>query len=159
MNIFNLLISGISNVVSPYATALKIAGIAVIVAVIGGGLWYVSELKSNLVTSEMNNATLTQSIKTQKKVIAQQTADYKMIRNAQSILQRVSQNQRKKIKKLNDSFKIRANGTSRDFGAIARAKPLLIEHIINKATKETFKCAELIMTNNEVNNVCTKLIK
>jgi len=143
-------------------TTIKLAAVAAIVTVLGFGTYYVSGLRADLALSEANNAKLTQSVLTQKKVIQRVQENFADIRIAQGELNIISEKQRQTIKELNTRFSIRANGTSRDFGDIARAKPGLINKIINRATKKVQRCNELAtgsqLKQGETNNECKTLI-
>jgi len=143
-------------------TTIKLAAVAAIVLVLGFGTYYVSGLRADLAVSEANNAKLTQSILTQKKLIRRIQENFADIRIAQDELNIISEKQRQTIKELNTRFDVRANGTSRDFGDIARAKPGLINKIINRATKNVQRCNELAtgapLLKGESNNECKTLI-
>ena len=59
--------------------SIKIAMVLIMLAGAGGGVMYVKTLKSDLATSEANNAKLLDSVANQKAVIAQQANDFKAI--------------------------------------------------------------------------------
>ena len=126
-----------------FIKTVKFAAVALLVIAIVSGLWYVSNLKANLAISEMNNTKLKDSIKTQKKTTEKLRNDIAQIRILNAELDALNYKQEKEIKKLNNKFNIKASGQSRDFGAISRARPGLINKIINTATKNVNRCFEL----------------
>jgi len=125
-------------------TAIKYASIAVIVLVLAFGVYTVTGLRADLVSAQSSNELLKQSIEKQKLNIKELNSAIIFIKRSNVRLQKLTIKQDKRIKKLNNTFTIRANGTSRDFGAITRAKPYLINKLINKATIEVQRCFELL---------------
>lgn len=134
---------------------VKLFIIGAIVLVLCAGLWWVANLKADLATSEANNAKLTDSINKQQDVIDRAYKDIEEIRSINSSLQTESERQQAELKALNDKFAVNAKGEKRDFGAIAKEKPKVIEKLINRGTKNVVRCLELAsgaeLTESEIN--------
>lgn len=109
----------------------------VLVAVVGGGLWYVTNLKADLATSEANNRQLVEATREQMMLIEQMKQDVVSIQKANADLQAQTERQRRDVETLNSKF------SKRDFGALAAEKPEVIERLINRGTKNALRCAEL----------------
>ena len=66
------------------------------------------------------------------------------------------------VDRLNTVFRVSARGKSRDFGDITRAKPALVNKIVNRASNNVNRCFELAMgatlEDGETNNECKNLI-
>jgi len=143
-------------------SSLKIAAVILLVIGLGSGYWYVQNLRTNLATSETNNIKLTQAVQTQQHTLKKMQQDFIDIRVKNAELNMLSEKLQKSINKLNDKFNIKANGLSRDFGAISRAKPGLINKIVNRATVNVNRCLELatgaVPQKGEKNNECKDLI-
>jgi hypothetical protein len=146
-----------------YIATIKLALVIVALLAAGGGYWYVTNLQANLVTSEANNVILKTANATQKVTIMKMVTDITDVKIINAELSQVVETQDKEIKELHDKFNVRANGTSRDFGAITRVKPGLIKKIVNRATKNVNRCFELAtgapILPGEKNNECKELIR
>jgi len=114
------------------------------------GLWYISNVKAQLATSEANNVTLKNTIETQYSTIESLRVD--VIRGAElrKELINVSRKQDIKIRKLRKKF------SSHNMNKIALRKPLLLEKLINKAVVKVNKCFEIITAGD--NRDCEKSI-
>jgi len=123
---------------------VKIVAILIIVLVVAGGFWHISNLKANLAISEANNAKLEESIRMQKELVEQMQQDIEQIQHINKDLQDVNIKNRQQIQELTDKFSVNAKGEKRDFGAIASAKPKLIEKLVNRGTKNVVRCLELL---------------
>lgn len=136
------------------------AVVALILFVIG--MWWVSNLKADLAISEQNNKVLTQSVEDQKAVILQKETDIKQIQSINETLVDQKEFLQKEVENLNEKFKVSANGQSRDFGAITRAKPAIINKIIDKASEKVNRCFELAtgakLNEGEKNDECKELV-
>lgn len=130
--------------------------------VIGGLTWYVNSLKSDLEISIKNTAKLEKSVEEQKKVIKQQKADYEEIKKLNTTLDATAKKLIQESVELHKKFNIKANGLSRDFGDITRAKPKLVNKLVNRATKNVNRCFELAtgapLEEGEKNNECETLV-
>jgi predicted nuclease with TOPRIM domain len=125
------------------SSVIKIVAILVIVFVVAGGLYYITNLKANLAVSEMNNKTLKDGIEQQQQLIEQMQKDVAQIQAINSELTEVAEKQRQEVQDLSNRFNVNARGESRDFGALAAAKPAVIERAINRGTKNALRCLEI----------------
>lgn len=122
---------------------IKIIATLVIVLVVAGGLWYVTGLRADLAVSEMNNKTLEDGIKDQQRLIEQMQKDVTQIQEINASLAIEADRQRKEMRDLVDRFNVNARGETRDFGAIAAARPSAVERLINRGTASAMRCLEL----------------
>jgi len=111
--------------------------IAVVVAMIAGGLWYVTNLKADLAISEANNKQLVEATREQMMLIEQMKQDVAAIQQANAELQAQTEKQRRDVETLNSKF------SKRDFGALAAEKPDVVQKLVNRGTKNALRCMEL----------------
>jgi SMC interacting uncharacterized protein involved in chromosome segregation len=148
------------------SSTIKIVAILVIVLVFAGGFYYISNLQANLAIAEMNNQKLEEGIKAQQELMVQMQNDIKQIQNINSELQDLAEKQKEEIKAVSDKFNVNAKGEARDFGALAAAKPKVIERAVNRGTRNALRCLELASgakhteqelnarTTSEINREC-----
>ena len=150
-------------------TGAKIFAVLAILTILGSGFTYVMSLRSDLAISESNNVTLQNSVSDLKVSILKQEKkakeDRKNILEIQQINMSISttnNEMQKEMQKLHRRFDIKANGQSRDFGKIARAKPGLINNIINEATVRSNRCFAIVagakIEEGEKNVECQDII-
>jgi len=149
--------------------AIKVVATLAIVVIVAGGLWYVTGLRADLAVSEMNNKTLKDGIEQQQRLIEQMQRDVAQIQEINSSLAQEADRQRAEVRDLVDRFNVNARGESRDFGAIAAARPGVVERLVNRGTANAMRClaiasgaphtaAELAAkTSSEVNRECPSL--
>jgi len=125
-----------------FSTA-KLAIVGGIFFTLVGAFWYVSGLQSDLATSQENVRTLQDSVQEQVELIDQMQQDQKDIMAARDEMREMVNRQREEIDSLRSQFSESANGSERDFGKIALAKPSLVENIINKGSAGAIRCMEL----------------
>ena len=107
--------------------AVKMIAILIIVLILAGGLWHVSNLKANLAISKANSAKLEEGIKEQQYLVDKMQEDVAMIQGINKQLQDENVENLKEIKKLTDKFNVKANGDKRDFGSLVyRGVPHLV---------------------------------
>lgn len=144
------------------ASIKLIAGILLLSAVTGIGV-YVSNLKSDLDIAVADNKTLISAHEKQNKLIDSIKLNLKAVQTYNRELDRIKHLQQTRIKKLNERFTIKANGLSRNFASIARAKPKIVNKLVNKATENVNRCLELStgaeLLKNETNKECPELIE
>ena len=120
---------------------LKIVGVIGIVLIIGFGYY---QYKSNIKLQAQNYNLQATVVETQARL---DTVNLQAEKIA-GINQEMVKHERRLSKALFDlSHKFNKNG--RDFEMLARRKPGLIAPIINRATRETFDCIELITLGEE----------
>ena len=116
--------------------------------------WYVSGLRADLERSQQNVRTLEDSVQQQVQLIDQMQADQQAIMDSRREIQELIDDQRETIDNLRSRFNESANGSERDFGELALAKPGLVENIINKASATAIRCMEIAsgseMTQEEI---------
>jgi hypothetical protein len=150
--------------------SIKIAMVLVMLAGAGGGVLYVKTLKSDLATSEANNAKLLDSVSEQQIVIEQQKKDFTAILAANKELEDKNRVLRTEFKNLDERFnKINGQGEVRDIGKLAIERDRAVERIINSASKKAMRCVEIAMgaeltekernatKKSEINSECPSL--
>ena len=150
--------------------SFKIAMIVIMLAGAGGGVMYVKTLKSDLATSEANNAKLVESVAGQKAVIEQQQKDFTAILAANRELEDKNRVLTTELKNLDERFnKINGKGEVRDIGKLAIEKDRAVERVINNASKKAMRCVEIAMgaeltekernatKKSEINSECPSL--
>ena len=130
-------------------SSLKIGLVLVMMAGAGGGYLYVQKLQKDNATLKSNQIKLESAVEDQKNVIESQAADFKKIRNTIDKLE----TENAKLKKDKDSLAKRLG--KHDIGNLAENKPGLVERIINGASKNATRCAEIAsgspLTEEELN--------
>lgn len=124
---------------------------------------YISYLKSEISTLEENNSILYSSVQEQQKVIERQIDDIRAIQIAKENQLSIIKKQQLEISELDSKFSVTAQGESRDLGKITRAKPVLIEKIVNSASRDAMRCFEIAtgdaLMNDDGNRECPNLIE
>ena len=130
-------------------SSLKIGLVLVMMAGAGGGYLYVQKLQKDNATLKSNQIKLKSAVEDQKNVIESQAADFKKIRGTLDKLE----TENAKLKKDKDSLAKRLG--KHDIGNLAENKPGLVERIINGASKNATRCAEIAsgspLTEEELN--------
>ena len=141
---------------------LKYAAIILVVTSVIGGVTYTLKLQSDLATAKSNNEKLLQSVQKQHQQIIKQAAEVAEIQSVNAELNIARDELQADVDRLNTIFRISARGKSRDFGDISRARPELINKIVNRASNNVNRCFELAMgatlEEGEKNNECENLI-
>lgn len=142
---------------------IKTIAVLIIVTIILGSLWYISNLKANLAVSEMNNQTLQDSIKEQHALIEKMQKDIEDIQKINKEINKFNEELRKDTENLAKKF------STKDLGVIAAEKPNVVERLINRGTENAMRCLELASgaplteeekkkTPSEANRECPNLI-
>ena len=124
-------------------SVVKVLSYLGIVIIIAGGLWYVTNLKAELATSESNNKILEESLSDQNEVIEQMKVDIAMIKEINQEVNDELKRQREEVKNIVDKFNVNAKGESRDIGKIAARNPRAMERLINRGTRNALRCLEI----------------
>lgn len=141
--------------------------ILVIVLVVAGGLWYVSNLQANLAVSEENSKKLMESLELQQQAIEQIKEEQAAIAKINNELNDTVKAQKKDMESLSNRFTTSANGESRNFGELAAEKPAAVQKSINRGTKSALRCIEIASgaelreserNGTEINKECPNLI-
>lgn len=126
--------------------------------------WYITNIKADLVTSEMNNKALQDGIKEQQALMQQMQADIESIKKINEELN----TQKTKLEK--DKNDLTSKFDKRDFGKFAAEKPELVQNLINRGTDNALRCLELASgaplndkeksakTPKEANRECPSLV-
>ena len=116
----------------------------ILMVVAGGGAWYYKSTQATIMELTSYNATLTANVDkleevNQKNVdtIAQMQANFERQREQYDQLQ-ASFNE---IRSQNNQLRDRLG--KHDIGALAEAKPALVQRVINNASAKAFRCFEL----------------
>lgn len=143
-------------------TSIKLIAIIVILAMFGGAFWYISGLRASLATSEQNTKLLSDAVQQQQAVLEQVQEEQAAIQKANQELSTLVQTQMKDVNALRDKFSTSADGSSRDFGKLAIAKPSAIERAINKGSLNAMRCMEIAsgspVLKDETNAECPSLV-
>lgn len=118
--------------------AILVLGVACLI-----GANHLMNLKADLAVAEANTKTLKDSMILQGQVIAKQEQEVMQIQALNADLAKRNADLDKQVKDLDKKFNVSANGNSRDFGAISRAKPDVVNKLIDKATVNVNRCFEL----------------
>jgi gas vesicle protein len=143
---------------------IRMVLILVIIGVVVGGLWYITNLKADLAVSELNNQKLEEATKSQNELIEQMQADIAQIQQINSDLQEQNAKQKKDVDALAKKF------DKRDFGSFVATNPEKSQELINRGTTNVLRCLELASgaplnekeksakTPTEANRECPNLI-
>ena len=122
---------------------IKAVAMLVSIIIIAAGLWYVMNLKADLVQARENEKKLEDGIRDQQAFIEQMKRDVTAIQRYNKELQEISNTQRAEVDALSKKFSQDAKGQPRDFGSLAIEKPELIQRLINRGTKNAMRCLEI----------------
>ena len=116
--------------------------VVIVLAVAGGGLYYVKKLQHENDLLKVNQVKLEESITEQKEVIAMQKESYEKIMVANNELS-------SKVKELNGAKQeLQKKLSEHDVNYLAVKKPKLIERIINKGSKDVLNDIQDITTTD-----------
>ena len=116
---------------------IKVVSILIIVLVIAGGLYYVTDLKAALATSQANEKKLEDGIKVQQELLEAMKADIAAIQEANEKLRKENEQQKKDVDALARKF------DKRDLGVFALANTEKLQELIERGTKNALRCLEL----------------
>lgn len=117
--------------------AIKYIVILIVVGIIAGGLYYISNMQASMAILENNNKLLDDGIKKQQELIEQQKTDIADIQNKNKQLADENEKQKKDVDALSKKFQ------KRDIGQRAVENPELLEKLVNRGTANALRCAEL----------------
>jgi len=123
--------------------AVKMIAALIIVLVVAGGFFYLSNLQASLAISQENSKKLEDGIKSQQEAIAKMQEDQQKIKDLNNELNTTIKLQNKDMENLKDRFSTNAAGDKRDFGKAAAAKPSSLERAINRGTANALRCLEI----------------
>ena len=152
------------------STYIKLALAAGVFTVTVGFVWYTNRLESkldqaqqDLIVSQHNEVTLKGALETQSETLKTKEQEHVAVIKLSSDIRSIAKAQANEVKGLNDKLNVKASGQSRDLGELARAKPQIVQGIINRATDDVNRCFEILTgapaKEGEVNNECKDLVK
>ena len=152
------------------STYIKLALAAGVFTVTVGFVWYTNRLESkldqaqqDLIVSQHNEVTLKGALETQSETLKTKEQEHVAVIKLSSDIRSIAKAQANEVKGLNDKLNVKASGQSRDLGELARAKPQIVQGIINRATDDVNRCFEILtgspVKEGEVNNECKDLVK
>jgi hypothetical protein len=136
----------------------------IIILILAGGFFHVTNLKADLAVSQANNAKLEQGIKDQHELMEKMRVDIEAIKKINDELNQQKEQLSKDKEALTTKF------SKRDFGALASEKPNVVERLVNRGTQNAIRCMELASgaplneqeknakTPTEANRECPSLI-
>ena len=127
----------------PVGAVIRSIVALIIALIIAAGLWYVSNVKADLVQSQENARRLEEGIKEQKDLLRQMVEDIAAIQQTNRDLQNLAERYRGEVDTLTKKFSQDARGNPRDFGQLARERPELVERLVNRGTRNAMRCLEL----------------
>ena len=127
----------------------------IIVVILAGGVWYLTNLKADLAISQENSRRLQEGLQEQQDLMKQMTEDIAKIQGINLSLAETANRHRAEVDALSKKFSQDAKGQPRDFGQFAKEKPDLVERLVNRGTKNAMRCLEIASgsprTEQEIN--------
>lgn len=136
----------------------------IFLAVIAGGIYYISNMQASMAILEINNKQLEEGIKNQQALIEQQKIDIEYVLTKNKELAEQNDKQKKDVENLSNKFH------KKDIGQLAAEKPQVMEKLVNRGTTNALRCLELASgaplnekelaakTPTEANRECPSLI-
>lgn len=118
-------------------SVIKMVAILVIVLIVAGGIYYISNLQAALAVSQLNEKTLEKAIADQQEVIAGMKADIETIQATNEQLRKENEQQRKDVNALSKKF------DKRDFGVFAIANTEKTQELVDRGVKNALRCIEI----------------
>ena len=116
---------------------IKAVSTLIIVLVIAGGLYYISDLKAALAISQMNEQKLEDGITAQNELLESMKKDIASIQKANEDLKKENEQQKQDVDALARKF------DKRDFGAFALANIEKAQQLIDRGVMNALRCLEL----------------
>ena len=116
---------------------IKAVSTLIIVLVIAGGLYYISDLKAALAISQMNEQKLEDGIKAQNELLESMKKDIASIQQANEDLRKENEKQKQDVDNLARKF------DKRDFGVFALANIEKAQQLIDRGVMNALRCLEL----------------
>lgn len=150
------------------AAIRAVIALAILLIIVGVG-WWITSMRADLATAQENTKKLTESVAQQQAVIDQQKQDIGQIQRANASLNNTIRRQSEDVQALQKKFSQDAQGNSRDFGLFASEKPELVERLVNRGTRNAYRCMELASgaphtpeelaakTSSEINKECPSI--
>jgi uncharacterized protein with PIN domain len=123
--------------------AIRAIAALIIVAIVVGGIWYVTGLRADLAVSQENANKLSDAVTKQEAAISLMRQEQQQIRDINNQLNTTIQLQNKDLTNLQDRFTQNAAGQKRDFAKTAAARPEALERAVNRGTVNALRCLEI----------------
>lgn len=116
---------------------IKIVATLIIVIIVAGGIYYISDLKAALAVSQMNEQKLEDGIKAQNELLEAMKKDIAAIQKANEELRAENEKQKKDVDALAKKF------DKRDFGIFSLTNTQKAQELIDRGVKNALRCLEL----------------
>lgn len=126
-----------------FLSTIKVILISLVMGAVIASAWYVIGLRAELEVSKQSEKNLQESVSEQKTVIKQIQADQETVSSLRSEIDNIMRNQEQELSDLRDTLEFSADGTQRNFGRLALARPGLIQKIITRASNDAIRCVEI----------------
>lgn len=110
--------------------------------------YYYNDTQAKLAQYAANQARLETALETQRAATAALQQNIQVMQTTVRTLNQQFTDSRRTVQELERRFNETSSGQQRDFGALAAAKPGLVQTIVNTATQDVFKCFEQISGAN-----------
>lgn len=137
------LLFGFFNRIKIYLIMLALLGAATYAA-----YYYYNDTQAKLAQYAANQARLEVALETQRAATAALQQNIQVMQTTVRTLNQQFTDSRRTVQELERRFNETSAGQQRDFGALAAAKPGLVQTIVNTATQDVFKCFEQISGAN-----------
>lgn len=122
---------------------IRLVMVMIIISIVAGGFYYVTGLRADLAVSEINNKKMLEAVDLQQAAIQQMRVEQEAIRVANEEMANTVKSANRDMSALKDRFGQKADGTARDFGQLAVAKPESVARAINLGTTRALRCIEI----------------
>lgn len=116
---------------------IRIIAVLLVVVILTGGMWYVSNLRADLVVSRTNEEKLKDGIKEQTALLDAMKKDIESIQKINKDLSEQNQRQKKDVDDLNKKFQ------DRKLGSLASSQPEKMKQLVDRGTVNALRCIEL----------------
>lgn len=146
---------------------MKIAIAAILFSIISGGYFYIKSLRAEIELAREVQAKMETVITKQTLAMDNMKADIERMNKLQTELSSQVREAEQSSKDLARKFTQDSAGRERNLGALANAKPSVVEQKVNRGTKDALRCNELVtgspLTEEERsgkarNNICPDLL-
>jgi septal ring factor EnvC (AmiA/AmiB activator) len=125
--------------------------------------YYYTDTQAKLAQYAANQARLETALETQKAATDALKQNIQVMQTTVRTLNQQFTDSRRTVQELERRFNETSAGQQRDFGALAAAKPVLVQTIVNIATQDVFKCFEQISganveTDSDLYKNCNSII-
>ena len=110
--------------------------------------YYYNDTQAKLAQYAANQARLEIALETQRAATAALQQNIQVMQTTVRTLNQQFADSRRTVQDLERRFNETSAGQQRDFGALAAARPGLVQTIVNTATQDVFKCFEQISGAN-----------